>query len=1498
MKFIEKIRYFFVAVFFSFGFLQAINTSLFPQPQRGMVLNTAGIILRESMRKKDVAATRQALSTLRYLLDVSWEELLRRLADGELNPEMKITENAQNKKQLQKDFYNIANISAAKVAGTIVQAEMLKKQVERLERQVVEKEEQLTKLQKGIEDIRKRSNKQKADFSQLKRRLEATSEQIKLREKEIDRLQQDQTNLQARSLQDLALIRQQAADDLRAVRSVLKTLVQQKAQVEKERDNLNRDIRLLKGFLGSLELDLKLAERSKSLSDAELKEITEDKEKLKQTLEDQVRELEKKEQDLQFAEDTINTQQNTLNLLNTGNISLIDEKDQLALEKQDLEERLKARESAWNDAAKELDDKISELEKQVLDQKQETITLRGENFGYFQQILGLSAEIDDQQVALNSFDENINDLKDTKLLNEEALKKQKALIKGQKTRLERQIRTIKKLGVELQSTLKERDQFKQINARLSSELASAKENISTLTEKVKKAEALSKKFKKEKVTADKTMQERLREIGDWRLKFNDLETESDEFKEKSKKDLEDAEAELVRLREANEKLEDENLEVKKVFEEELEEKEKVFNLLKDDFEKVKNQTIDLQEIQKTLEKENTELKMLINDLVEEAQGLDEDLKTAKKEIEDQKNSLDELQEKLEKTEQGKKKLETELAGRAVEIEKYTNEIADYMVNVFGLELSVEQLQNDLNKSEKRYKEQLNLIKELKEENLVTEATRNDVIDVLDTREKEIKDLKKLQNELLQKILEKNNYIVELEQKFALSQDREKALEERLKLQKLVFIEKQKSLQQAFDALKNRFDAKVTALKSSEETNKTLLESIETLEETKKNLLELLNVQSIQIDEYKREKLSNEKDISSYQEQLKKNKKALEDTAAKLKNLYTEYGKIAGEKNLLQLKNQQLEKEAQDLNETILNLLQDKKNLQTSLDKINSELQKQGSSLIEQIKENIALKNDLQKNRIDFAKKLREGESQKADLNKKIEELQTDADINKDALAEAKKDIQKLQEDQKSYDELLRLSYEVAKGFEDKNTLLTKQLEKAREKVEKLTRELESKQLEVSKLNSLLAEEQKRFADSQKDLKQNISELKNQTKIQVKTIKNFENQIQQLKKNQNDSKKKIKEQEITVKRMQLELKKAAQESEEKTQTQDAQIKKLQQQLDADKNILEAQKTEIEERKKEVATLAQEKLDLNEKLNLLTLNKTELSEKITEISEQKEKVESANKNLTSTVEKLESSQSDLESQITAAKKQVEEVQQSNQTLFFNLQLSKEALEEQGKQLKNLKESSDAADEEKQNEISKLEKTILEQNDKIVEQETSLNKFMGESSKNSIKIAELAGNLAAEKIKKAAAEGRERLLLESLQPLENSTTELRARLLVRDEDLKEALASEAKQQENISKKILELALKLDILIELAQSLTSEQLDKLQLESKSGESTPFDQQVAQFKTDLNGLEKASGFMASPGSLVSSKNQDILPVYFAMKDNLNFFNGFVRGFGFVKNAL
>ncbi|KKT01625.1 MAG: hypothetical protein UV79_C0007G0001, partial [candidate division TM6 bacterium GW2011_GWF2_43_17] len=250
-----------------------------------------------------------------------------------------------------------------------------------------------------------------------------------------------------------------------------------------------------------------------------------------------------------------------------------------------------------------------------------------------------------------------------------------------------------------------------------------------------------------------------------------------------------------------------------------------------------------------------------------------------------------MQKQLGKTQAEGERLTKELEYRAIEIEKYTNQITDYMVEVFNLEKTLERLEKELEKSKKINIEQRKLIEKLTIEGLVTTAERNKVIEQLDARENDIKDLKTTQNMLVKKIADANNSIVKLEQDLALSQDREKALEERVKLQEKAFLAKQELLQKEIEGQKYLLEMSGQELETSKQNVNDLFDSIETLEETKKNLLILINEQNVNIDTYKREQGSSKEIIVKQEQQLKENEKRLLDVQAKLKNFSKQYFKL-------------------------------------------------------------------------------------------------------------------------------------------------------------------------------------------------------------------------------------------------------------------------------------------------------------------------------------------------------------------------------------------------------------------------------------------------------------------------------------------------------------------------------------------------------------------------------------------------------------------------------
>ena len=854
-----------------------------------------------------------------------------------------------------------------------------------------------------------------------------------------------------------------------------------------------------------------------------------------------------------------------------------------------------------------------------------------------------------------------------------------------------------------------------------------------------------------------------------------------------------------------------------------------------------------------------------------------------------------MQKQLGKTQAEGERLTKELEYRAIEIEKYTNQITDYMVEVFNLEKTLERLEKELEKSKKINIEQRKLIEKLTIEGLVTTAERNKVIEQLDARENDIKDLKTTQNMLVKKIADANNSIVKLEQDLALSQDREKALEERVKLQEKAFLAKQELLQKEIEGQKYLLEMSGQELETSKQNVNDLFDSIETLEETKKNLLILINEQNVNIDTYKREQGSSKEIIVKQEQQLKENEKRLLDVQAKLKNFSKQYFKLVDQKDAIKRQNDQLRRETQELSETISSLNAEKTDLQNSIDKINLELQKQGGSLIEQVKNNIVLESRLKKEQVDFQKKLLESGGRQQDLEKKIKELENKAEVDKEVLVDANAYVKKLQEEQAANKTLLALSYEVNMQLEAKVERLTKLLQDARKKIERLTRDLEQEQLKVANLQGSLEKEHLRFTESRKILQQEILNLQGASKIQFEQVKNLENQVVQLKKNQSEAKAKVKEQQLELKKIQLKLERAAQQSQEKITTQAEEVKSLQNKLKEDADKFVEQERQLEESKKQVESLKKEKLNLEGKIALILETNKTFEDQVNDLKILNKEFEAAKDELGNTVVELEQKNKMLgENSDQIVKKATEEASQAQRLAKKSVERLKElqiALDNRGEMLENLQQESQSTDQEKQNQIKNLQADLEKEKSEIASHAKKIEEQIQEIAKQNDRIAQLDGEIKAQKIAENKTNG-EILYLKSLQELDEKALGVRAGLDMAAVQV--ALDSEKSAQNDLYKNIGELALKLDLLIALAKNLTSEQLEKLHMPSKSGENLPFDQQVSLFKTGVGQLVQSSGFMSGPEAVSVAKKTDFLPVYFAMKDNLNFFNGFFRGFGLV----
>ncbi|KKT01626.1 MAG: Viral A-type inclusion protein repeat containing protein [candidate division TM6 bacterium GW2011_GWF2_43_17] len=617
MKSIKKISLFIAVIVSGPGFLHAINTRLFPEPQRGIDLNTAGILLRESMKKNDVSATRQVLATLRYLLDVSWEELLRRLADGELNSDFKIVEGVANKKELQRKFYDVTNVAASKVSGSLAQAEMLKKQIESLERQVAKKEDLVVRLERQMDAIRAQAQARQQELSDdASRDLQEARRLIGLREDAIRRLEQEKLNIEGALQVDLADVQAQVAKDMWEVRKLIINLEQQNKQIQVERDNAQQEMLSLQGRINSLAFDLALAKRRGGLSEQEVQKLEAAKNQLQQVFDRQALDLQQKENDFQAAQQQINNQQQTLRLLNTGNLLLVDEKARLQVEKQELEERLRLRDDALIDAAQELDEKIKSLEDDLKAQQEDFGKKEGnllqENLKYFQQIRSLGDELADQQTALGEFEKTLQEARDANLLSKQEVESQKKAIEGKIRGLRRQGQKIKELEGNLEKTLDENERFKRLNGELKTQLKQAKRDIDRLEKEKAKVASLLKDardlLKKERQEKEKTMREKLQQRVSFLAQLFDAKNTLEELQEKSEKALKDSKEEIKKLEEANESLKEDNEEAKKLYDEELKKRQDELGALQKNFDDAREDIKNLTIAGKQLEKENKRLR--------------------------------------------------------------------------------------------------------------------------------------------------------------------------------------------------------------------------------------------------------------------------------------------------------------------------------------------------------------------------------------------------------------------------------------------------------------------------------------------------------------------------------------------------------------------------------------------------------------------------------------------------------------------------------------------------------------------------------------------------------------------------------------------------------------------------------------------------------------------------------------------------------------------------
>ncbi len=902
-----KIRFLLVVVIGLFLYVPSsgVNERLFPTPDRGMNLSTAGVVLRRAIASKDIAGARQALATLRYLLGVSWEELLRRFADGELDPAMKITKDdlpGSEKKQL---FSNITNVAAQDVAGSLAEAAALKAQIQQLERRALQAEGEAARLQRVVLRLETDIQQQVQENEQITQKLAGLRNDLNLRELKIQILEQEKgTEEQQRS---------EAEGKFATIQKLLSQNNLAKAQLDSELAELRQTMNDLIVQKNGLELSLRLAQRRELVDQAEVAQLTKAKEKLAGELKEQAAAAALLEKNMQELQEQIANEQNTLALLNQANLNLLDSNERLELEKRKLEDLLVQRDTKWRELQKELADKIQELEDSLAEK---VTSLEGEavqRFAQWRAAKRLENMLAIEQRKIKKQEEELAQEKLDKTGKEEQITKLENALEERKKELEKKGKQLEILVNKWVEEKDAREKFELSNKELLKKL----QELERLHEDLKRDKARTEELLKKQLDEQgKSLNERLQERGKLLKQVKDLEAVLTDRTKKLQERIKELAGDGTWLKKAYEKLAQEKDDAAIVYEEELKKRASELETLQREFVGAEKEISGLKEKSEKLELENEVLK--------------EELAQAKKQVEEltqklQRMQNDQLQQQQQfdtwKSEQQNK--EKGLRDTIAQMQKESQLAASQLRDK---ENTIKQIKANLaNEREALKKRQVELKK------LELQLQRN-----AEKTDKEIEEQAKTIKKLQQSLMAKQNAIDLLEEGINVGAENIKALEE----------------------TKLSLEEQVTKLA---EDNKEFKEKLAELEEQKSNVQKELGELESAIPQIA---AANKAEIENYLEGLRKQYEAVQtlrrEVGEKGGQLEAQNKKITGlETKLTEQQKEQIEKD-RVAEEKLKNLSEELLEIQQNLDAAKAKALEQQGALAAKDKE-IEILSKLQEN---------------------------------------------------------------------------------------------------------------------------------------------------------------------------------------------------------------------------------------------------------------------------------------------------------------------------------------------------------------------------------------------------------------------------------------------------------------------------------------------------------------------------------------------------------